>query len=77
MVERAHDGKALRVVGTHLDITDRKHAEHEIQKQLHELQRWQEVMLGREERVLGLKCEVNEVLVRQNLPPRYDSPDAL
>ena len=77
VVERAHDGKPLRVVGTHLDITDRKHAEHEIQKQLHELQRWQEVMLGREERVLGLKCEVNEVLVRQNLPPRYDSPDAL
>jgi hypothetical protein len=32
-------------------------------------------MLGREGRVLELKQEVNEQLVRQNLPPRYSDTD--
>lgn len=76
VVGRSNDGKPLRVAGTHLDITERKHAEHEIQKQLHELQRWQEVMLGREDRVLGLKREVNELLAQRNLPARYSSTEA-
>ncbi len=76
VVERSNDGKPLRVVGTHLDITERKHAENEVQKQLHELQRWQEVMLGREGRVLSLKREVNELLAQHNQPPRYSSTEA-
>lgn len=53
------------------DITERKRADEEIQAQLRELQRWHEAMLGREDRVLELKHEVNELLGRQNLPPRY------
>jgi len=58
------------------DITARKEAEQKIQKQLHELQRWQEVMLGREDRVMELKREVNALLARQNQPLRYTTPDA-
>jgi len=75
VVERDAHGQPLRVVGTHLEITERKHAEAEIENQLLELQRWQEVLLGREDRVLGLKREVNELLVRQNQPLRYASPE--
>jgi len=38
-----------------------------------ELMRWQEVMLGREERVQQLKAEVNELRVRFGEPMHYDS----
>lgn len=54
---------------------ERKRAEEEIQSQLAELRRWHEAMLGREERTLELKREVNELLAHQNLPARYASPD--
>lgn len=54
-----------------LDITMRKLAEEEVQRQLSELQRWHALMTGREERVLELKREVNELRVRLGLPTRY------
>jgi DNA-binding NtrC family response regulator len=53
---------------------ERRQAENKIQNQLRELQRWHEATLGREERILELKNEVNELLIKQSLPPRYFSP---
>lgn len=70
-------GVVNHYIGVTRDITTRRLIEQKIQKQVQELQRWQEVFLGREDRVLGLKREVNELLVSQNLPTRYSSPDAL
>lgn len=32
-IERDHDGKALRLVGTHIDVTDRKRIENELREQ--------------------------------------------
>jgi PAS domain S-box-containing protein len=58
-VVRDAEGKPTRLVGVWSDITDRKRVDEEIQNQLLELQRWHEAMLGREERILGLKCEVS------------------
>jgi PAS domain S-box-containing protein len=55
------------------DITARKRAEIEIARQLDELQRWQAVMLDREDRVMELKREVNELLRRSGKPIRYQS----
>jgi len=46
-------------------------AEQMMREQLAELLRWQEIMLNREERVQSLKAEVNELLARLQLPPRY------
>jgi len=53
------------------DITERKLAEQTILAQLDELRRWQEVTLGREDRVLELKREVNELRQRLGEPRRY------
>lgn len=55
------------------DISDRVRAEAELQWQLDELQRWNSVALGREERILELKAEINDLLQAEGRPPRYAS----
>jgi len=64
------------VIGTSsigVDITERKESEVKILGQLDELQRWQEVTLGRVDRNRQLKHEVNELLVRLGETIRYPS----
>ena len=53
------------------DITEKKKCDKAMREQLEELQRWHDVTLGREERVLELKAEVNTLLVKAGLPARY------
>ncbi len=53
------------------DVTERKQSEELLRAQVEELQRWQAVTLGREERVLALKAEVNEVLKSAGRSARY------
>jgi PAS domain S-box-containing protein len=55
------------------DITELKMTERENLHQLDELRRWQAVMLGREDRSIKLKREVNEMLQRLGEPIRYPS----
>jgi PAS domain S-box-containing protein len=55
------------------DVTERKRTEAQIRGQLDELQRWRAVTLGREDRVLTLKEEVNALLKELGKPPRYSS----
>lgn len=57
------------------DITDRKRAEEQIRNQLDELVRWQEVMLGREDRVQELKREVNDLCRVLCQPLHYPSQE--
>ena len=66
-------GRVVRFTGTALDITERRRAQEQIAAQLGELKRWQAVTMGREERVQALKAEVNALLARAGLPPRYPS----
>jgi len=54
----------------------RQRAEVGLERQLDELRRWNAVTLGREERILELKREVNELLRGAGKPPRYSSTDA-
>jgi PAS domain S-box-containing protein len=56
-------------------ITKRKKAEAQIQEQLDELRRWHKLTLGRENRVLELKHEVDELLVQMGKLPRYPSAE--
>jgi len=55
------------------DITQRKKAEDQLKEQLDELRRWHMATLGRENRVIELKKEVNQILKEHNLPARYSS----
>jgi PAS domain S-box-containing protein len=64
-------GKICGTASIGADITEQKNAAEKIRDQLDELLRWQEVMLNREERVVLLKQEVNELLAAQNQPARY------
>lgn len=52
-------------------LEDQKAAEIRIREQLDELRRWESVTVGREDRVLQLKEEVNELLEQLNQSPRY------
>lgn len=69
--ERDAEGNVVRLSGIVQDITQQKRADQENQNQLRELLRWQEALIGREERVLELKQEVNELLAQYDLPARY------
>jgi hypothetical protein len=55
------------------DITERKEAEQTMKDQLDELLRWQEALLGRDDRNQELKREVNELLRQLGKPIRYSS----
>lgn len=69
-LERAGRENELRQ--THRGL---ERAEERLHAQLDELRRWQQVMLGREGRVLELKREVNALHARLGEPPRYPSVD--
>lgn len=64
-------GRTVKTYGVNQDITDRKEAEDKLNQQLDELRRWHKVTLGREERIMELKREVNELAVRLGEKPRY------
>ena len=70
---RDSTGKITGYVSLNRDITQRKQAEQKLLAQLEELQRWYKTSLEREERILELKKEVNELLRRQHEPIRYPS----
>lgn len=56
---------------TAIDITELKEKEQKISEQLDELRRWQNVMLDREDRVIELKNEVNELLTKLGKEKKY------
>jgi GAF domain-containing protein len=72
-----HDREAIEALSVaFVEALQRKRADDRVRDQLEELQRWQEVMLGREDRVQELKGEVNELCRCQGEPPRYPSQEA-
>ena len=70
---RDANGKVSGVEGALVDVTLVKLSDQSVRTQLDELRRWQQVMLGREGRVLELKREVNQLLLRLGESPRYAS----
>lgn len=69
-----HEGPVF-LLGITRDITERKRMEKQLHLQLNELLRWQQIMLGREDRVQELKREVNALLASRNEAIRYPSQE--
>lgn len=66
-------GEIIGIAGTMRDIHARKIAEEKIIEQLDELRRWGKLTLGREDRILELKKEVNNLLIKSGQTERYPS----
>lgn len=60
------------VVVTYDDVSERKNREQALQESFSEIERFNAAMIGREERVIEMKREVNELRARLGLPPEYD-----
>jgi PAS domain S-box-containing protein len=67
------NGEVREIMGVTHDLTESKQAENKLSEQLDELRRWQTVTSGREDRILKMKKEVNELLERLGEQPRYGS----
>ena len=70
---RPGENQAFASFTTFEDITQRKLAEDKLHQQFEELRRWNAVILGRETRILELKKEINQLLVKSGEPARYSS----
>jgi hypothetical protein len=70
-----HDetGAIIGIAGTTRDINAKKMAEKKIDAQIEELRRWHNITLGREDRILELKREVNQLLLEAGRPLHYAS----
>ena len=65
-------GQAIGVICTIHDITERKKAEEALAKKVEQLQHMNGFMVDREIRMVGMKKEVNELLVRLGEEKRYN-----
>lgn len=63
------------MVATAVDITEQKIANEKIKEQIDELSRWYDATLDREDRIIELKREVNELLTEIGRNKKYTSPD--
>jgi PAS domain S-box-containing protein len=65
------EGVAAGLLGMSRDISERKKAQDRLHTMMEEMGTMNRLMTGREERVLELKMEINDLLVRSGQSPRY------
>ena len=66
-------GKISGHLGVASDLTERKRDEEKLRATLSELELFNRVMMNREQRVLELKTEINQLLAASGRPPDYPS----
>ncbi len=66
------NGRVRFMIEASFDITDRKKAEEELLATVHELERFNRLAVGRENRMIELKREVNELARKAGVAPPYD-----
>ena len=70
--DQGHHGGAVVVFR---DITEQRTNQQELQERMDELQRFNRLTMGREERMIALKQEVNALLQAQGFAKKYHSAD--
>ena len=68
-------GRVTGYLGVASDLAERKRNEEKLRATLSELERFNRLMMNREERVLELKREINQLRTASHLPPAYPSAD--
>ncbi|MBK7132771.1 MAG: PAS domain S-box protein [Bacteroidales bacterium] len=56
------------------DITERINTENLLKEKIHELEKFNKIMVGREIRMIELKKEINELCIKLKMPERYKAP---
>ena len=69
----AESGKITGYLGVASDLSERKRNEEKLRSTVSELEQFNRVMLNREQRVLELKREINQLLAAAGRPPAYPS----
>lgn len=64
-------GGKKHLLESFVDISERKAAEEELQRNLEELERFNQLTINREERMIRLKEEINELQRQMGMPEKY------
>jgi PAS domain S-box-containing protein len=72
ITKRDSDGKATEMTGVHVDITDRRHMEEKLRRNLEELEQFSKLAIGREIKMIELKEEINELLGKLGQGEKYE-----
>jgi PAS domain S-box-containing protein len=65
------DGHAVGVLDIWRDVTEQNRAEERLKRTLEDMERFNQLMRGRERRTLELKAEINSLLKALNQPIKY------
>ena len=65
------DGNVVGSFGMTTNIAERKQMEEELRKNVDELERFSKVAYGREEKMIQLKQEMNELLIQLGQDEKY------
>lgn len=68
---RDEEGRAVGVLGVWRDVTEQNRAEERLKRTLEDMERFNQLMRGRERRTLELKAEINELLEELGKPKKY------
>ncbi len=70
---RDEDQSAVGILGVWRDITEKKQSEERLKRTLEDMERFNQLMRGRERRTLELKGEINQLLEQLNQPIKYQT----
>lgn len=67
------EGRAIGILGVWRDVTEQNHAERRLKNTLEDMERFNQLMRGRERRTLELKGEINRLLQKLGQPAKYQT----
>lgn len=70
---RDETDRAVGVLGVWRDVSEKDRAEERLKRTLEDMERFNQLMRGRERRTLELKAEINQLLKRLGQSPKYET----